>query len=116
METTVRIPVEFDEERIAQLLTRDAWSYFSSPTELTDRVPVRSIPPMPRDGRFEVPQDPLILTYYLTFAGSYFDELKAMGWSPQMYADACERFVAKLEAVTGFKRRAPVPDSRAISP
>lgn len=116
MLTPRSIPVEFDEERIAQLLTRDAWSYFSSPTELNNRVPVRAIPPMPRDGRFEIPGDPQILTYYLTFAGSYFDELKALGWPHKMYADACERFVSKLEQATGLKRRATVPDSRAISP
>jgi hypothetical protein len=116
MTTKRSIPVEFDEERIAQLLTRDAWSYFSSPTELTDRVPVRSIPPMPRGGRFEVPDDPQIISYYLTFAGSYFGELKALGWPPRMYTDACERFVSKLEHATGFKRRAPVPDYRAVMP
>ena len=116
MKTARSIPVEFDEERIAQLLTRDAWSYFSSPTELNDRAPVRSIPPMPRGGRFDIPEDPQLISYYLTFAGSYFDEFKALGWSSKMYTDACERFVSKIEHATGMKRRAPVPDSRVLSP
>jgi hypothetical protein len=101
--------LEFEEERIAQLLTRDAWSYFSSPTELAHRSPVHDVPKMPHNGVFALPNDPEMLAYYLTFAGSYYDELHALGWPPRMYVDACEGFVSKVELATGLKRRAPTP-------
>lgn len=107
------MPLEFDEEKIAQLLTRDAWSYFSSPTELPNRAPVRAIPFMPRRGHFELPDDPQIITYYLTFAGTYLDELSQLGWTRARYHDACEGFLSKVEHATGFRRRAPAPDVRA---
>jgi hypothetical protein len=113
----VGLQLEPDEEKIAQLLTRDAWSYFSSPTELPERAPVRSIPGMPRNGRFEFPEDPQIATYYLTFAPTYLDELRYMGWTRARYHDACESFLSKIEGATGLHRRAPVPaaDYRAAS-
>lgn len=106
------IHLEFDEERIAQLLTRDAWSFFSSPTEYNDRHPVREIPPMPRDGYFRLPHDETIIAYYLNFAGTYYGELKELGWPPRMYHDACDRFLTKVERATGLRRRAPLPDER----
>ena len=114
---TVAIALEPDEEKIAQLLTRDAWSYFSSPTELPNRAPVRSIPAMPRNGWFELIRDPAIMTYYLTFAGTYLDELIYMGWTRARYHDACESFLSKVERATGLHRRAPAPasDLRAAS-
>jgi hypothetical protein len=115
--TTVGITLEPDEEKIAQLLTRDAWSYFSSPTELPNRAPVRSIPGMPRNGHFSLPKDPQLLIYYLTFAGTYLDELRYMGWTRARYHDACESFLSKIERATGLQRRssAPQPDIRAAS-
>lgn len=114
---TVGISLEPDEQKIAQLLTRDAWSYFSSPTELPNRAPVRSIPGMPRDGHFVLPEDPQILSYYLTFAGTYLDELECMGWTQARYHDTCESFLSKIERATGLHRRAPIPapDLRAAS-
>jgi hypothetical protein len=114
---TVAITLEPDEEKIAQLLTRDAWSYFSSPTELPNRAPVRAIPAMPRDGHFALPEDSRIVTYYLTFAGTYLDELRYMGWTRARYHDVCEGFLTKLEQATGLHRRAPAPatDMRAAS-
>ncbi|MEY4668529.1 MAG: hypothetical protein RL518_1228 [Pseudomonadota bacterium] len=108
---TLVLLLEPDEEKIAQLLTRDAWSYFASPTELPNRAPVRAIPGMPRAGRFELPDDPLIATYYLTFAGTYLDELRAMGWNRARYHDVCESFLAKIESATGLRRRASAPVS-----
>ena len=113
----VEVVLEPDQERIAELLTRDAWSFFSSPTELPNRAPVRSVPGMPRNGRFILPNDPLILTYYLTFAGSYFEELRHMGWTAARYRDTCEAFLSKIERATGLRRRAPPPqpDLRAVS-
>jgi hypothetical protein len=109
------INLEFDEERIAQLLTRDAWSYFSSPTELAHRSPVHKVPTMPHDGVFTIPNDPELLCYYLTFAGTYYNELKELGWPPRMYVDACESFVSKLERATGLKRRAPTPHPEQLN-
>jgi hypothetical protein len=103
------IRLELDEEKIAQLLTRDAWSYFSSPTELPNRAPVRVIPGMPRNGQFLLPDDTQILTYYLTFVGTYFDELRGMGWTRARYHDACESFLDKIERATNQHRRAPAP-------
>jgi hypothetical protein len=101
--------LDFDEERVAQILTRDAWSYFSSPTELPDRHPVREVPKMPANGVFRLSDDPTIISYYLNFAPTYYDELKELGWPPRMYMDACERLISKIERATGAKRRAPIP-------
>lgn len=109
------IELDFEEEKIAQLLTRDAWSYFSSPTELHDRTPVRAIPSMPRSGRFEVPQEPQLIWYYLTFAESYFEEVKYFGWTGRRYSDVCGRFVAKIEHATGYRKRPAEPESRATA-
>ena len=110
--TGFTLHLEFDEERIAQLLTRDAWSYFSSPTELKNRFPVREIPPMPHNGEFHMPSDPTIVNYYLNFATSYYSELKELGWPPAMYREACDRLLRKIESATGLRRRSPVPDLR----
>jgi hypothetical protein len=112
---TLAIRLEPDEEKIAQLLTRDAWSYFSSPTELPNRAPVRTIPGMPRTGQFAIPDDAQIITYYVTFAGSYLDELRYMGWTKARYHDACESFLSKLEGALALNRRAPAADVRAAS-
>ncbi len=109
------IQLEPDEEKIAQLLTRDAWSYFSSPTELPNRSPVRIIPRMPRAGQFLLPENSQVLTYYLTFAGTYLDELEVMGWTPARFHDACESFLDKIERATGLHRRAPAPARDAIA-
>jgi hypothetical protein len=114
---SVALYLDPDEEKIAQLLTRDAWSYFSSPTELPNRVPVRSIPAMPRNGHFSLPDDPQIISYYLTFAETYLEELRHMGWNGRRFYDVCRSFVEKIEGATGFHQRAPAPpaDLRASS-
>ena len=112
---TVAIRLEPDEEKIAQLLTRDAWSYFSSPTELPNRAPVRSIPGMPRNGCFAIPDDTQLITYYASFAGSYLDELRSMGWTRARYHDACESFLTKLNGAAGSPRSSQGPDLRIAS-
>lgn len=103
------IELDRDEEKIAQLLTRDAWCFFNTFSTCGDPSIMPEIPKMPRGGHFEVPTDPGITNYYLCFAGTYFDELSLLGWPAQRFCDACEGFLAKLEAATGLKRRAPIP-------
>ena len=100
-----------DEVKIAQLLTRDAWSYFASPTELANRAPVRTIPGMPRNGTFTLPKDPQIISYYLAFADTYMHELSSMGWAPRRFHDVCDSFLGKVECATGLHRRTPERES-----
>jgi len=108
---TVVIALDPDEVKIAQLLTRDAWSYFASPTELANRAPVRTIPGMPRNGSFTLPKDPQIISYYLAFADTYMHELSSMGWAPRRFHDVCDSFLGKMERATGLHRRTPERES-----
>lgn len=96
-----------DEEKIAQLVTRDAWCFFTSSLShpATSEVPV---PAMPCRGVFVAPSSPLVAVFYLTFSPSYFGELRELGWSRSRFMEACEGFVSKLEQATGLRRRAPV--------
>jgi len=93
-----------DEERIAQLLTRDAWVYFSSQISQRELFHVKEIPMMPRRGEFEITNDAEVIQYYLDLAASYSEELTLVGWSPDQIASAVESLVDKLESATGLQR------------
>lgn len=90
-----------DEEKIAQLLTRDAWGYFSSLISSRELFHVKDIPLMPRRGTFSLPPDEELIQYYLDFAGAYTEELGLYGWDEQRVISAAHTFVDKLESVSG---------------
>jgi hypothetical protein len=93
-----------DEEKIAQLLTRDAWGYFSSLISSRELFHVKDIPLMPRRGRFSLPPDEELIQYYLDFAGAHAEELALYGWDDQRVTVAANGFVTKLESVSGQVR------------
>ena len=93
-----------DEEKIAQLLTRDAWGFFSSLISSRELFHVKDIPMMPRRGAFSLVPDEELIQYYLDFAGAYTDELRLYGWEDPRTHDAAESFVVKLEQISGQRR------------
>lgn len=93
-----------EEERIAQLLTRDAWVYFSNLISQREIFHVKEIPMMPRQGFFEIANDAEMIQYYLDYADSYLNELSLAGWTEEQATNAVERFCAKLEEVSGLQR------------
>lgn len=90
-----------DEEKIAQLLTRDAWVYFSNMISNREIFHVKDIPMMPRNGNFNISVDEELIQYYLNFAGAYSKELQTLGWEDSRSRSAAEAFCAKLEDVSG---------------
>lgn len=90
-----------DEEKIAQLLTRDAWGYFSSLIASRELFHVKDIPLIPRRGRFSLPPDEELIQYYLDFAGAYLEELAVYGWDTPRVNAATASFVEKLAEVSG---------------
>lgn len=90
-----------DEEKVAQLLTRDAWGYFSSLITSRDIFHIKDIPMMPRQGTFSLAADDELIQYYLDFAGAYAQELALYGWEAARVAAAAQSFVTKLEEATG---------------
>ena len=90
-----------DEEKIAQLLTRDAWGYFSALISARELFHVKDIPLMPRRGVFSLAPDEELIQYYLDFAGAYPDELALYGWDRERVSDASRSFVGKLEEISG---------------
>jgi hypothetical protein len=93
-----------DEEKIAQLLTRDAWGYFSALISSRDLFHVKDIPLMPRRGLFSLPPDEELIQYYLDFAGAYAQELALYEWNEERVAAAADSFANKLEGVSGQVR------------
>ena len=93
-----------NEEKIAQLLTRDAWVYFSSMISQRDLFHVKEIPMMPRRGVMEIENDAELIQYYVDHAHGYSDELALLGWDSEECLWAADSFVAKMEAETGILR------------
>jgi len=79
MESKYQIRLEKDEEKIAQLLTRDAWGYFSSLISNRELFHVKQIPMMPRQGELVLPTDEELVQYYLDYASAYTEELALLG-------------------------------------
>jgi hypothetical protein len=90
-----------DEEKIAQLLTRDAWGYFSSLITSRELFHVKDIPLMPRRGRFSLAPDQELIQYYLDYAGAYAEELALYGWEAPRVNEAATSFVEKLAEISG---------------
>lgn len=93
-----------DEEKIAQLLTRDAWGYFGSMIASRDLFHVKDIPMMPRRGCLSITPDEELIQYYLDYAGAYSEELSLLGWDAQRAYTAAVGFTAKLEEISGQVR------------
>lgn len=92
------------EEKIAQLLTRDAWVFFSSMISHRDLFHVKEIPMMPRGGHFEITNDAEIIQYYVDYTESYTQELLLLGWEQAEIDASTASFAAKLEDATGVQR------------
>jgi hypothetical protein len=93
-----------DEEKIAQLLTRDAWGYFSSLISTRELFHVKDIPLMPRRGSFSLPPDEELVQYYLDFANAYAEELALYGWDQDRVYCVADSFALKLEDISGQVR------------
>lgn len=93
-----------DEEKIAQLLTRDAWGYFGSMIASRDLFHVKDIPMMPRRGSLSITPDEELIQYYLDYAGAYSEELSLLGWDAQRACAAADGFACKLEDISGQLR------------
>jgi hypothetical protein len=98
------IPMTKDEEVLAGLLTRDAWTYFASFIARQELAQVKDIPLTPRRGVFEITTDPEVIQYYLCFADAYGEELEKEGWDAERYTVVSEAFIEKLERTSGLKR------------
>jgi hypothetical protein len=93
-----------DEEKIAQLLTRDAWNYFGSMISNRELFHVKDIPMMPRRGNFQLAPDEELVQYYLDFATAYGEELALYGWDEARANQAADSFALKLEDISGQVR------------
>ena len=98
------LDINKDEEKIAQLLTRDAWGYFGSMISSRDLFHVKDIPMMPRRGVLSIAPDEELIQYYLDYASAYINELVGMGWETDRASTAAESFARKLEEVSGQLR------------
>jgi hypothetical protein len=104
METIYQIPLENDEERIAQLLTRDAWSYFASLKSTREPFHIKEIPLIPRRGVLSINADEDLIQYYLDHAEAYTQELALLGWDAERVFVAADGFASKLESISGQLR------------
>jgi hypothetical protein len=93
-----------DEEKLAQLLTRDAWMFFSQQISDRESFHLKEIPMMPRRGSFELTNDAELIQYYIDKAYSYSEELTVLGWDAERISGAAQSFVALLEGTTGIRR------------
>ena len=93
-----------DEEKIAQLLTRDAWGYFSALISHRELFHVKDIPMMPRQGTLAITPDEELIQYYLDFAIAYSEELSLYGWDAARAHSAADGLATKLEQISGQVR------------
>ena len=115
MNAKYSIELSKDEEKVAQLLTRDAWVYFTKLISQREIFHVKDVPMMPRRGLFTIACDEELLHYYLNFSTAYTDELTLLGWSKQQISAAVESFVIKLENATGLKRGGDLLNSQVAN-
>lgn len=98
------ISLTADEEKIAQLLTRDAWTFFTNMISAREVFRVKDIPIMPRQGTFSIAADEDLIQYYLDYASAYQVELSFLGWTPSRISAASNGFASKLEDISGQVR------------
>jgi hypothetical protein len=101
---TFTVTLTKDEEKVAQLLTRDAWGYFGQLIASRDLFHVKDIPMMPRRGSLTLTADEELVQYYLDYAAAYHEELTTLGWDNDRINQAAEGFALKLEDVSGQVR------------
>jgi len=102
-QNTYLIELTPQEEKIAQLLTRDAWGYFTTLITQRELFQVKEIPMMPRRGILEIVNDAEIIQYYLDNARIYEEELALLGWSGDQAIEAAATFVEKVARITGIQ-------------
>ncbi len=94
-----------DEEKVAQLLTRDVWTFLGDMVSPSHLYGIKNIPLMPRQGTFSISADPELIQYYLDYATKYTEELTSIGWAPSRLSAATNGFTRKLEDISGQRRR-----------
>lgn len=114
MATTYTLHLDPAEERLAQLLTRDAWTYFSNLISKREIFHIKDVPMMPRGGILELPDDLEIAQYYADMAATYVPQLEMYGISAEEGQAACQTFVAKIEVKTGIRRGMKSSEMAAI--
>jgi hypothetical protein len=110
MITHYSIELDKDEEKIGQVLTRDAWGYFSALISQREIFHVKEIPMMPRGGLFEIANDAELIQYYLDTAHCCAEELSLHGWDSERFEAAAAAFFDKLERATGLRRGLGIGD------
>jgi hypothetical protein len=111
-----KIAVDRDEEKIAQLLTRDAWRTLNARHVEQSPFSTAKIPRMPIGGYFEFIADSELLRYYLDQAEAYQAEMTGMGWGPKRYQAACRAFKKKVSAAAQRNLQGFEPPARSMQP
>jgi hypothetical protein len=101
-----------DEEIVAQLLTRDAWTFFNNTGFTRELSLVKEIPLIPRRGTFAITTDEELIQYYLDNAQTYDEELRELGWDSARIDNASEGFARKLEDISGQLRASTLRGER----
>jgi hypothetical protein len=99
-----RILLTPQEARLAQLLTRDAWLYFSNLISQREIFHVKDIPMMPRGGMLDLPEDLEIAQYYADEGSNYIEQLSLYGLTEEEALQTIESLAGKVEAATGIRR------------
>jgi hypothetical protein len=89
------------EERLGQIVTRDAWAYFNNLIATRDVFQVKEIPMMPRGGVLILPNDLEIAQYYVDHAPVAAAQLMVYGYQDSDAEVAAVTFIEKLCAATG---------------
>lgn len=92
------------EQKLAQLLTRDAWLYFSNLITQRENFHVPEIPMMPRTGMLMLPNDLEVAQYYIDSIDHYHDELLNLGWRQVDFDAVAGTFRIKIESATGIAK------------
>jgi hypothetical protein len=90
------------EERLGQILTRNAWTYFNDLISTREVFQVKEIPMMPRGGVLLLPQDLEIAQYYVDEAPAAAAQLTIYGYQDDEAEAAAVTFTEKVCAATGI--------------
>jgi hypothetical protein len=101
-----------DEEIVAQLLRRDAWTFFNDPGMLRELSLLKQIPLIPRRGTFAITADEDLIQYFLDYAQGYEEELSGLGWESARIERAGDGFARKLEDISGQLRASSLARER----
>lgn len=101
-----------DEEIVARLLTRDAWTYFNDTGAAHELSLVKEIPLIPRRGTLAISADVDLIQYFLDYSKAYGEELRGLGLDSARIEQASEGFARKLEDISGQLRASALGSER----